>query len=122
MRVHRIEARTGSAERTVAAVAEIPHRKVAPWELTAHARLDVAEVILPLDQRIADEQDAIAILDVEFSVGSEERDAHEGAEDGDGDEAEHGADTMGWSVEVGEANIFLPGKRLNEIGVSERRE
>ena len=64
----RIEAGARSAERGVAGVAEVTHSEFLAGEFLAHLGLKHAVVILALDEHVADEQDAIAVVECELAV------------------------------------------------------
>ena len=89
----RIEAGARGAERGVAGVAEVTHGKFLTGEFLAHLGLENAVVALALDEHIADEEDAIAILERELTVlagGADGRlEGDEGTECQQGMEAGH---------------------------------
>ena len=64
----RFEAGARSTERGVAGVAEITHGEFLAGEFLAHLGLENAVVILALDEHVADEQDAIAVLERELTA------------------------------------------------------
>ena len=68
---HGIEAGARGAQRAVAAVAEVAHGEVPARELAAHLGLEVAKVVFALDEHVADEQDAVAVLERELGVGED---------------------------------------------------
>ena len=84
-----IEAGARGAERAVAAVAEVAHGEVLAGEALAHTRLEVAVVILALDEHVADQQDAVAVVQDERRFGGEET-RGEGAQGREEGEAGHG--------------------------------
>ena len=93
----RIEACARRTERAVAAIAEIPHREIAPGKFAPHPRLDDAVIIFTLHEHIADEQHAVAVLDVELSFGSGKGEAHRCYEADDGEDARDVHDA--WEIE-----------------------
>ncbi len=63
----RIETGARSTERGVAGVAEVTDGEFLAGEFLAHLRLEHAVVVLALHQHVADEQDAIAVLERELA-------------------------------------------------------
>ena len=85
----RIEAGARGAQGAVAAVAEVAHGEVLPGEGAAHLALQVSVVVLALDEHVADQQDAVAVVEDERGVGGEEA-GGEGAQGREEGEAGHG--------------------------------
>jgi hypothetical protein len=58
-----------SAEGAVAAITEVANGEITAGEFAAHLGLQVPEVVFAFDEDIADEQDAIAVLERELRLG-----------------------------------------------------
>ena len=89
----RIEAGAGGAEGGVAGVAEITHGEFLAGEFLAHLRLEHAVVVFALHQHVADEQDAVTVVERELAAigGTDARlVGDEGTECQQGGEAGHG--------------------------------
>ena len=89
----RVEAGAGGAEGGVAGVAEITHGEFLAREFLAHLRLEHAVVVFALHQHVADEQDAVAVVQGELAAigGIDARlESDEGTECQQGGEAGHG--------------------------------
>ena len=77
-----IKAGAGPAARGLAAPGEIAHDEVAIGELLVDPRLEIAVGALALEEGVAEEEDAVAVLDFKRLGGARE----EGDEDEEGDE------------------------------------
>ena len=88
----RVEAGARSTERGVAGVTEVTHGEFLAREFLAHLRLEHAIVVLALHQHVADEEDAIAVLERELTAvgGAGARlESNDGTECQQGGEAGH---------------------------------
>ena len=96
-----IEAGAGDTERGVAGVAEVTDGEFLAGEFLAHLRLEHAVVVLALHQHVADEQDAVAVLERELAsfVG--------------GDDVGLGSDEDAKGQQGGKAGHDRIGRRIN---------
>ena len=69
----RVEACTRGAKRAVAAVAQITHGEFLTRKFSAHLGFDLTVIIFALNQHVADEQDAVTVVECKFRSGLKRR-------------------------------------------------
>ena len=64
----RVEAGARGAERRITGVAEVTHGELLAREFAAHLGLDVTVVVFAFDQHVADQEDAITVIERELAL------------------------------------------------------
>ena len=105
--IHRIKARPRSSQWAVATVTQIAHRKALASKLAPQFGFEVAIVILALDEHVANQQHAVAIVDFKFAFS---RACDGGKEEKSDERSKHG----GW-VESGDRPTVSRGEIPQQV-------